>query len=161
MPAATALGGLGLWGEWNPIFPADPGAQWLWAFPYNVPDAVPSDTLYTFYNNVTMLANSTAAILTVGVDDAADVYLNGIFVGTKIGGWNDYWGANWAQSSWPVTLQGGPNTLAVRCNNVWGGPAGLLVALTAHNFTTGQDDLLLQSDGTWKYTSTQAYNPPM
>lgn len=155
-----ALGYKSLWGD-SVQFPDDQ-VEWLWA-PYQFPSPVPEDTLYTFYNNLTMPANSTPAVLRVAVDDACDVYLNGIFIGTQVGGWNDFFGSNAFKIAWPVTLQAGPNTLAFRCSNIWGGPAGLLVSLTVHIPATGQDYVLLRTDGsgTWKYTTTQAYNPPM
>lgn len=162
MPTAAALGGLGLWA--GDVQFHDPDAQWLWAYPYDIRSySPPADTLVTMYNNFTMPANSTPAVLYVAVDDSTDVYLNGIFIGTKVGSWNPFFYSDWPNQDWPVTLQGGPNTLAFRCANIWGGAAGLLVSLTVHNATTGQDDVLLRSDGsgTWKYTTTQAYNPPM
>ncbi|GIM03969.1 hypothetical protein Vretimale_8604 [Volvox reticuliferus] len=150
---AVAMGVPGMWpwgivsyGSANP-FPYDEEARWIWSYVgayYNSPDMVP----FTFIKFFDAGPNEVAAELVLIADNMADVFLNGAYKGSVLGGWNK------AVQPVNMVLQPGQNYIAIRALNIPLGypginPAGILAVLI--NAFTGR--VILRTDASWTVLS--------
>lgn len=118
--------------------PRPPAAQpqWIWA---------PDNPLVAYFRRAfELLELPGRAQVTLTADNGYELFVNGARLGQEEGFDTFFWQR---AETYQVTahLRPGPNVLAVRAVNL-GGPAGLLVKLTAGTLT-------LFSDGTWKATA--------
>ena len=128
--------------------PTEP--KWIWTTEGNALQAAPAGTRYfrqTFAINRDVQKPVDEAFLDITADDAFEVYVNGVKVGSG-NTWKRVYRFDVAK-----LLKHGPNTLAVAATNTSASPAGLLVRLS---YTpNGMSNLVLVSDGSWKF-ATQA-----
>ncbi|KAG2495249.1 hypothetical protein HYH03_006522 [Edaphochlamys debaryana] len=126
----------------------DPAASFIWSSDqalYNAP--VTSITIFT---KTISVPKATKATLHIIADNAADVYVQGSYVGTAMAGWGKH--DNYPQLA--VSLPAGDVTIALRATNQWvewrfvENPAGVLAALVDE---AGR--VLTKTDSSWVWTT--------
>ncbi|KAG2485372.1 hypothetical protein HYH03_015863 [Edaphochlamys debaryana] len=138
----------------------DESASWIWMY-YTIYRDSPTNVIPVFTKALDLPA-ATRASLTLLADDSAEVYLNGVFQGTTVGGWS-YWPDNMPRVA--LELQAGTNTLAISGVNQWGqgrpgyNPAGLLASLVDE----ASGAVLARTDGSWSWALLEgsALLPPL
>ncbi|GIM04038.1 hypothetical protein Vretimale_8673, partial [Volvox reticuliferus] len=119
--------------------------RWIWSHhgaQYDSPDMVP----FTFIKFFDAGPNEVAAKLLLLADNMADVFLNSVYKGSVVGGWNK------AVQPVNMVLQPGQNYIAIRALNIQGpdaNPAGILAVLL-DSFTGAS---ILQTDASWSVLS--------
>lgn len=139
----------GPWDYNRPTWTAfiDDGGWWMWSS--NTRDNgnnAPNDLVSLFYANFECTDTSKSVELTIAVDDACFVFLNGDFVGAAIGG---FWDTGRQPAKIPMSPRQGTNQLGLRCTNL-GGPAGVLLTLRV-----GGTWVLRSDSNNWHYETTK------
>ncbi|GIM03970.1 hypothetical protein Vretimale_8604 [Volvox reticuliferus] len=115
--------------------------RWIWSHhgaQYDSPDMVP----FTFIKFFDAGPDEVAVKLLLLADNMADVFLNSVYKGSVVGGWNK------AVQPVNMVLQPGRNYIAIRALNIPGpdaNPAGILAVLL-DSFTGAS---ILRTDASW------------
>jgi hypothetical protein len=100
-------------------------------------------TFWAVYNNTA--TTTKAGRLYIMVDNAADIYVNGVLQGS-FGGFGD---TPVLRAGVPVVLTRGSNVIALRCSN--GGPAAGPAGVIASLYVDGSP-VLRTTGNSWRYT---------
>ncbi|KAG6914422.1 hypothetical protein DXG01_000466 [Tephrocybe rancida] len=117
-------------------------ASWIWTLEANKLNAPAGDRAFRRTYTPPGNLSSVSADVIMTVDDCFSLYVDGTFIGEKIG-WE-------TAQRFNVTLKPGPTVFAVRGTNLSLGPAGLLTAIEiTHSDGTAA---VLTSDDSWRAT---------
>ncbi|GLI70362.1 hypothetical protein VaNZ11_015138 [Volvox africanus] len=151
---ATALNST--WGTAN-IGPGKPftdtQAKWIWA--HSGSDVSSSYFMRTVLSTIFVMPQDTNALLSLIVDDHADIILNGLYVSSLDWG---YLAGQYTNRPVRLNLKRGINTISVLVTNynIPGGPAGLLASLSSSDGSTVYSRT---SSSAWVYNTELNPNP--
>ncbi len=137
-----------IWGTANigPGKPfADTQAKWIWYHTGAMSSSPPASSATFSATVLTAADQGTQVMLHIIVDDAADVYLNGAYLGSVTAGWT---AGGYTNRPLTFTLAKGTNTVSIFASNVGGSAsaAGLIASLVSSDGT-----VLARTGSAWTY----------
>ncbi|GIL61618.1 hypothetical protein Vafri_16042, partial [Volvox africanus] len=125
----------------------DTQAKWIWA--HSGSDVSSSYFVKPVLSTIFVVPQDTSALLSLIVDDHADIILNGLYVSALDGG---YLAGQYTNRPVLLNLKRGINTISVLVTNYNspGGPAGLLASLSSSDGSTVYSRT---SSSAWIYTT--------
>ncbi|KAG2495248.1 hypothetical protein HYH03_006521 [Edaphochlamys debaryana] len=132
---------------WPCSYFVDTSASWIWSSA-GANSVATKDTTPVFHQRL-WLQDPVAAKMHIIADNACDFYLDGVYKGTALGGFQGSY-----TTQIPVQLDAGSREIVLWCTNAWvadgssDSPAGVLAALVSD----ADGSVLIRTDAAWTYT---------